>query len=101
MSHESTEGRERTFNVGAAQAHRHLLHQRMTGRHFVHYKGGIYIVVMISNDEVTGETLITYRSLETGDVWTRTHRAFTEYVNPTRQNPDGVPRFVPVGEEGP
>lgn len=43
-----------------------------------HYKGGEYIVLMLSQCSETKEEMITYQSLSTEQVWTRPAKMFTE-----------------------
>lgn len=59
------------------------------GTLFRHYKGGLYEVVCVSVAEDTLESLVTYRSLEHGYLWTRTLRNWSETVC-------GQPRFSPL-----
>lgn len=57
-----------------------------------HYKGGIYEVLQRSVKEDTLEPLVTYRSVETGGIWTRTLANWNDVI-------DGQPRFAPLGKE--
>ncbi len=66
----------------------------MTGFRYRHHKGGTYQIVGVSVAESIGVVMVAYLSEELGYIWTRTLDDFNAYVNPTRENPGGVPRFV-------
>ena len=53
------------------------------GKIYRHYKGNYYIVEALAKDSETLETLVIYRALyESGEVWARPIKNFTEKLNP-------------------
>lgn len=56
------------------------LHMAWTGSRWQHYQGDLEIVVV-------------YRSDDSRKRWVRKLTNWQGRVNPTRENPDGVPRF--------
>lgn len=50
------------------------------GETYRHYKGGLYVIVCLSIQENTLETLVTYRSNTQKTYWTRTLANFTSSV---------------------
>jgi len=68
-----------------------------------HYKGGHYQVLGIAAHSETEELMVVYVAL-TGiempgpRMRVRPLAMWRETVNPTRENPDGVPRFEYVGD---
>lgn len=56
-----------------------------------HYKGGLYAVIARARHADTREDLVVYASVESGQVFVRSARAFTEIVGPPAAR---VPRFI-------
>lgn len=56
------------------------------GRHYRHYKGGIYYVLNLGTDTETKNKVVVYKSCETNDVYVRPLESWIEQVN-------GEPRF--------
>ena len=52
-----------------------------TGAIYRHYKGNLYYVMNFAEDAGTGELLVIYHSLTTGECFARTLAEFTEEVN--------------------
>jgi hypothetical protein len=56
----------KTFDVEAAQLSASKVREKMLGRGFRHYKGGVYRVTDVVVNEATGTTLVIYTSLNKG-----------------------------------
>jgi hypothetical protein len=62
------------------------------GERYRHYKGGHYEIVCSSIKEDTLEVIVTYRSLESGFLWSRSLLDWSAVVH-DRQTRQRVPRF--------
>lgn len=60
------------------------MHDPQPGETYRHFKGGLYEIVARSLREDTLEPLVTYRSLEDGECWTRTLENFNGSVTKPR-----------------
>ncbi|NCB03230.1 MAG: DUF1653 domain-containing protein [Spirochaetia bacterium] len=63
--------------------------QIRTANIYRHFKGGYYIVHSVAKTEETGEEVVVYQSLETGQIWTRPVSSFNERVPADKENPTG------------
>ena len=63
-----------------------------------HYKGGLYVVIIVAIHEETMEPMVVYRSNARGTAWVRTLANFTEKVATNVGTPDErqIPRFTLV-----
>jgi hypothetical protein len=63
-----------------------------------HYKGGMYVVIIVALMEETMEPVVVYRSNKRGTSWVRTLANFLEKVKTNVGTPDEreVPRFTLV-----
>lgn len=68
------------------------------GRHYKHFKGGLYQVVCMATDEETGRQMVVYRSLVDERVWCRPLAVWRQEVSwiavDGRRHQE--PRFVEV-----
>jgi hypothetical protein len=48
-------------------------------RVYKHFKGGLYLVVDVAKHSETGEKMVVYRSLKTGELWVRPIEMFLGY----------------------
>jgi len=62
-----------------------------SGDHFIHYKGGIYVVDFVAKHSETEEPLVIYRE-KLGDR-TRWARPLSMWLEPVLKNGEMVPRF--------
>lgn len=87
------------FDAAVVQENADSCRRMMRGRHYLHYKGGEYIVRDATVDEATGATLVHYQSVEFGYRWTRTRMNFEEMVSPVarRFEPLLLPFFLEHG----
>jgi len=60
---------------------------------YKHYKGGEYEVIGIAKHSETGEDLVVYKKLSTGEMWARPKKMFLEAV---LVDSEDVPRFRKV-----
>lgn len=76
----------------------HVLHERIAcitpGRHFVHYKGGHYTVVMLAHHHETRELLVIYASHEKESM---NVRPAAEFVQDVEIHGKIIARFLPTG----
>ena len=64
-----------------------------------HFKGGFYTILTLATVEKTGDTVVVYKSLQDGQVWTRPTEDFHGEVPEGRDNPTGQKhRFEPIPE---
>jgi hypothetical protein len=68
----------------------------LPGEHYAHYKGGKYVILLLSRHTETGETLVTYRHLTYQTVWTR---PLSEFLKPVDdRGPSDTRRFARLGK---
>jgi hypothetical protein len=48
-------------------------------RVYKHFKGGLYLVIDVAKHSETGEKMVVYRSLKTGELWVRPIEMFLGY----------------------
>lgn len=60
--------------VELANKSRHI----KTNQLYQHFKGGLYIVEDVSRHSETGEQMVVYRSLKTGELWVRPKDMFMD-----------------------
>ncbi|MFG0212308.1 DUF1653 domain-containing protein [Brevibacillus porteri] len=65
---------------------------------YQHYKGGLYQILGLAKHSETQEELVTYQSLETGQMWVRPLNMFNESVE---HNGQQVPRFQKLPDSEP
>lgn len=78
------------FNAAASQQQATFARERMRGKLYQHFKGGVYEVLDVAVDEEHGHCVVIYRSVDHGYVWVRSLGAFEELV-------DGKLRFAQLG----
>lgn len=54
-----------------------------------HFKGGYYVVHAVASREESGEEVVVYQSLQTGQLFTRPLTSFMEKVPEDKENPTG------------
>ncbi len=62
---------------------------------YLHFKGGIYEVLMEAKHSETLEEMVVYRHLDTRKVWVRPKKMFLEEVEVDGRN---IPRFKYLGK---
>ena len=87
---------DKGFSVEAVQTHRALVAENMIGNRYRHHEGGLYQVVRITVLKSTGVLLVSYACALKCYEWTCALEEFNACINPTKENPDGVPRFARV-----
>lgn len=88
-----------TFDTISIQMSALKADHSMRNRVYRHYKGGEYRVVGVGAESSTGALMVVYQEMGKHLLWVRPLAVFNERVNPTRENLDGVPRFVQIRDK--